>query len=157
MRAARLDVPWCNRSGSATCSPMRRVGFKAVIESWNTIAMSLPRRARYRSAGSPTSSVPPKSIEPPVTRPPSGSMPITARPVMDLPDPVSPTIPRVSPRSSARSTPETGWTIRPPRRISTDRSRIVSTRLPSTGSRAFSKPSLARTIWLSISSTVRRF
>ncbi|MNV89562.1 hypothetical protein D3C71_1838700 [compost metagenome] len=43
-------------------------------------------------------------------RPGSSSSPISEKPVMLLPDPDSPTSPRISPSAKARSTPSTAFT-----------------------------------------------
>src|SRR6266571_1540172 len=79
------------------------VGSSEVSGSWKIIAMSLPRILRRSASGSPTSSLPFSLTEPPTIAPPGGSSPMIDRPVMDLPQPDSPTSPRVSPASIRRS------------------------------------------------------
>ncbi len=56
--------------------------------------MRSPRMARSSLSLRPTSSSP-ASLMDPVTFPPCGTRPITASEVIDLPDPDSPTMPRV--------------------------------------------------------------
>jgi hypothetical protein len=78
--------------------------------SWNTIAMRSPRMARSSRSVRPTSSSPASRMLP-VTCPPRGTSPITASEVMDLPEPDSPTMPRVlsgSTRNDRSSTTRTG-------------------------------------------------
>jgi hypothetical protein len=85
---------------SVICAPMRLVGFSDRAGSWNTIAMSRPRwRCSWRSPR-PTSSSPSKQIDP-VTDAVCGSRPMIARALTVLPDPDSPTIASVRPRSSS--------------------------------------------------------
>src|SRR6476469_6465511 len=89
---------------------MVRVGFSAVIESWNTMATSLPRTWRISLSLSPTSSRPSTFTEPEAMCPPGGSRPMIDRPVMDLPQPDSPTRPSVSPASMCSDTSPTACT-----------------------------------------------
>ena len=48
--------PWCSIIASAIWSPMRSTGFRLLIGSWNTIAISGPRSRRIASAVSPARS-----------------------------------------------------------------------------------------------------
>ncbi len=77
--------------------------------SWNTNCMCCRAASRLRPR-SLVSSVPRKTTEPDFGR---GAC-STARARVDLPDPVSPTMPSVSPGMMSNETPETAWTT-PPR------------------------------------------
>jgi hypothetical protein len=79
-------------------------GFSAVIGSWNTMPIRRPRRRPIAASSRPSSSVPSKRTEP-LARAASGSRPISASAVIDLPQPDSPISPAVSPRSSENDTP----------------------------------------------------
>ena len=63
-RAAPRSTRWCARTASATCAPMRIVGFSDRDGSWKTIAMSAPRWRRMTLSESPSSSSPSKRTEP---------------------------------------------------------------------------------------------
>ena len=90
--AAAASMP-CTPSGSARMSPISRAGFSEVYGSWNTTCRSrLRTRRSLRVAW--LMSLPSKLIFPPVT----GASPRMARPRVVLPEPDSPTRPRVSPR-----------------------------------------------------------
>src|ERR1019366_8433712 len=86
------------------------VGSSEVSGSWKIIAMSLPRIRRSSSSLRPTSSRSFSLTEPLTIDPPGGSSPMIDKPVMDLPQPDSPTTPRVSPASMCRSTLPTACT-----------------------------------------------
>ena len=88
-RAAARAMPLCRRSGSATWSPIVCSGFSAVIGSWNTMPMRSPRSAHIAASSRPTSSRPFRRMLP-ATSAPSGSSPISASAVIDLPQPLSP-------------------------------------------------------------------
>src|SRR5487761_25048 len=121
--ALRRWMRYASRSGLPTV----RVGFSDVIGSWKTMPIALPRRRRSSPAGMVVSSRPSNSIDPPAILPPCGSRPRIDIAVMVLPDPDSPTIPRVSPRATEKLTPSTGTTVPAGAAISTRRSRTVST------------------------------
>ena len=97
-------------SGSSTMSRTLRRGFSDEIGSWKIIWM-LVRTVRMSSPWRDVSSCPPKLIDPLVGR---GSC-MMARPVVDLPQPDSPTRPMVSPGSTSRLMPETALTLSPVR------------------------------------------
>ena len=106
-RAAVRDTCRCARRARAIWLPTVNAGFKLVIGSWKIIEICAPRTRRIASPDSPTSSVPSKLIEP-VTRPllwPTS--PITASDDTVLPDPLSPTRPRVSPAPIVNPTSST--------------------------------------------------
>ena len=73
----------------------RRTGLSAACESWNTIAMSRPRTSRISASAGPE--VAPPTHRARGARPGSGSSRMIDRPSRDLPDPLSPTIPRIRP------------------------------------------------------------
>src|SRR5215469_6710890 len=86
------------------------VGSSEVSGSWKIIAMSLPRSLRSSASGRAASSRPSSLIDPPTILPPGGSSLMIDRPVIDLPQPDSPTSPSVSPGSMCRSTLPTACT-----------------------------------------------
>ena len=89
---------------------MGMVGLSEVMESWKIMATSLPRTSRICFSVRLTRSRPLSLIDPPTMWPPLGSSLIIDSPVMDLPQPDSPTRPRVSPVPMARLTLPTAWT-----------------------------------------------
>ena len=89
---------------------MGMVGLSEVMESWKIMATSLPRTSRICFSLSLTRSRPLSLIDPPTMWPPLGSSLMIDSPVMDLPQPDSPTRPRVSPAPMARLTLPTAWT-----------------------------------------------
>src|SRR2546421_529057 len=60
--ASRFDMPAWMRATSAIWSPTVKTGLSAVIGSWNTIAMRLPRTCCMSPSGSVTRSRPSKRI-----------------------------------------------------------------------------------------------
>ena len=101
---------WCQiERPSRTMSLTLRRGLSEEIGSWKIICM----RVRIRRISSPervVRSVPSKTTLPVV----ACSSCMTARPVVDLPQPDSPTSPRVSPSRTSKLMPETAWTFCPP-------------------------------------------
>ena len=89
----------CARIASVICAPIRMVGLRERAGSWNTIAMSAPRRRRISRSDRPTSSVPSNRAEP-LTSAVGGSSPINARELTLLPDPDSPMIASIRPGAS---------------------------------------------------------
>src|SRR5690349_4382194 len=86
----------------------RRTGLRVIIGSWKIIAISAPRIARIRSGDAAVSSSPLNLIELPSTMRPGGSIsPRIEKPVTVLPEPDSPTRPRISPGATSKSTPST--------------------------------------------------
>src|SRR6185436_4308387 len=80
--------------------------------SWKIIAMRPPRSSRRRSGRACSRSSPSKSTWPAAMRPGGcGTRPMIASAVTLLPQPDSPTRPRVRPASSARLTPSTAGTV----------------------------------------------
>jgi pantoate--beta-alanine ligase len=102
-RAAAADETRpCTTNGSATQSAMVISGLKLVAGSWNTnpIRGRIGRSSRSRT---PFISTPSTSSDPPVTL----VSPATARPIVVLPEPDSPTRPSTSPGRITKSTPST--------------------------------------------------
>ena len=81
-------------------------GFSDAYGSWKMICMS---RRSFCISPPPAfiTSMPSKVTEPDV----ASMRRSTARPVVDLPQPLSPTRPRVSPFSTAKLTPSTAYTV----------------------------------------------
>src|SRR5690349_5142482 len=95
-------------STSAIWSPTRSTGLSAVIGSWNTIAMRVPRMARRSASDLVVSSSPSSRIEPLSTAIAAfGNSPITACAVTDLPEPDSPTTQTISLEPTVRLMPRT--------------------------------------------------
>src|SRR5581483_2374754 len=100
----RLTTP-CTTSGSPTRSRTFMRGFKLAYGSWNTSCMSR-RRWRRLSPSTCVMSFPLNVIVPAAM----GTRRRMARPVVVLPEPVSPTRPRVSPRKISNETSSTACT-----------------------------------------------
>jgi hypothetical protein len=130
LRACAFVRPRCSCSGSPTWRAMVCTGFSAVIGSWKIMPMRLPRIWHICFSGRPTSSWP-SSLMLPVTWALEGSSPMSDITVIDLPQPDSPTMPSVSPRSSENEMPRTACAgprcvCRPIWRLLTSRRGIVS-------------------------------
>ena len=98
-------------TASAICLPTFMTGFRLVIGSWKIIAMSLPRTARMSASFRVRRSLSPSMSDPSTTLPGgSGMRRISDRAATVLPEPDSPTMPIVSPRSSVKLTPLTAFT-----------------------------------------------
>src|SRR5438270_5069356 len=109
-RASRAVTSRWRRMASAICSPTVNTGFGEVIGSWKIIDSLSPRRLRSRSSESFSRSSPSNSISPAAMRPGGGTNPMMLSAMTLLPQPDSPTMPSVRPRSSRRSTPSTALT-----------------------------------------------
>ena len=105
-RASERLVPAWITSVSATCAPIVRTGFSAVIGSWKIIAMRRPRIPHIAASSSANRSSPSSRAAPPRCAP-SGSSPITASAVIDLPEPDSPATPKICPGAIDRLTSRT--------------------------------------------------
>ena len=113
MAWSRFIFRW-KRSGSVIWRPTRLTGLSDVIGSWKTMAICVPQKWRCSALGSvPTSR--PSNLTEPVMLAVRGRMFMIERTSTDLPEPDSPTTPRVSPRSrvndtssTARSSPRDG-------------------------------------------------
>ena len=91
---------------STICSLMRNTGFRLVVGSWKIMPMRRPRSARRVASSALSRSCPSNRISPcTYSAGGEGNKRETDRPVTDLPQPVSPTSPHTSPRSTARSMP----------------------------------------------------
>jgi predicted glycosyltransferase len=110
-RASAAETLSCANTVSIICVSMRRTGFSVIIGSWKIIAMRLPRRSRSSGSGSLVRSRPLNRIEPPAMRPGASSSPMIENPVTDLPEPDSPTSPRIRPAVTVNETPSTARTV----------------------------------------------
>ena len=133
--APRAGLRPCSAIASATWRPTLCSGFRLVIGSWNTIP-AVPPRTASSAPGGASSMDRPSSVTAPVQPAPGGSSCRIDNAVSDLPDPLSPTSARVSPRSSVKLTPST--TRRGPN--ATDRSRTSSIRAACAGQRRRALP-----------------
>jgi hypothetical protein len=107
-QAALAEVRSWTRTTSAIWSPTLNTGFSAVIGSWKIMAMRRPRTARSSRSGRPSRSRPSNSTSLPASMRPGGRMSrSTESAVTDLPHPLSPTMPSVSPGSTSKETPST--------------------------------------------------
>src|SRR6476659_8593085 len=122
--SARFIFRW-RSSTSVICVPILSVGFSEVIGSWKIIEISLPRMFSSSDSLRPTSSRPSNITEPPTTFPGGCTMPMIELAVTDLPQPDSPTIPSVFPRSSSNEIPSTARTS-PSRVLNTVRRSLTS-------------------------------
>ena len=84
-----------------------KTGLSEVMGSWKIMEISSPLMARRRSGEAPRNSSPLYSTDPPLTRPGGGTRPKRLKAVMVLPQPLSPTRPRISPGIISRLTPST--------------------------------------------------
>src|SRR5215204_4625152 len=91
-----------SRSGSTSVWPIVRAGLSDEYGSWNTTRRSATTRLRCLSDIEVMSS--PCSLTVPAV---GGCRPTTALPIVDFPEPDSPTSPRVSPGAMSKLTPST--------------------------------------------------
>src|SRR3954469_11353508 len=90
---------------------MVKAGLSEVIGSWKIIDSRAPRSSLSRAGGSFSRSSPSKRTSPARMRPGGcGTSPMMLSAVTLLPQPDSPTIPSVRPRSTLKSTPSTART-----------------------------------------------
>jgi hypothetical protein len=105
--ASSLSIPKWVSSTSRIWRPIVKTGFRLVIGSWKIIATSLPRTPRSSSSESFSRSRFSKFAVPEVTLPARARIPSSASEVTLLPQPDSPTIPRVSPGAISNEMPLT--------------------------------------------------
>jgi hypothetical protein len=129
-RASRAETPPWMRAASAICSPIVITGFSEYFGSCSTSEMRAPRIARRVRLDAVSRSIPSKDSRFASSRALGGSRRRMDRPVSDLPDPLSPTMPSRS-RPSAKDTPRTArngpfgvWKVT--RRSSTSSSAVTS-------------------------------
>src|SRR6201991_2828333 len=112
-RATFLFTPgWCTRYASTICEPTVKYGCMALSGSWKIIAILPPRSLRTCSSVAVTNSWSSSQISP-VTL---ALLRVRCRPRMPsevtlLPEPDSPTMPRVLPFSSVNEDSVTAWTM----------------------------------------------
>src|SRR6266850_4181638 len=109
-KAFALDSARCSISGSPTCQPTLKTGFRDVIGSWKIIAIDSPRIPCISDSLSFVRSLPSYRTRPPTMRPGGGISRMTLKAVTDFPHPDSPTMPSVSPALSSNETPSTAFT-----------------------------------------------
>src|SRR5882757_2724639 len=105
--ASFLEAPVCLRNGSPICRPTEWYGDSAVSASWKIIAILLPRSFSSSLSVAVVSSLPSRTISPSIVVLSGLCRPRTVRLVTDFPDPDSPTMPRVVPRSRSKERPST--------------------------------------------------
>ena len=130
LRTSALRMPglWMS-SASASWSPIENIGVRADSGSWKIIEIFVPRYSDISSSVLPRSSSP-LSLMDPVTWALSSSSPMSDRAVTDLPDPDSPTMPRVRPPHRSKFTPRTACTTPASVLNETWRSRTLRTGSP---------------------------
>ncbi len=109
-RAARRFMLRCSSSTSPSCMPTLKTGFRLLVGCWKIMLIRLPRSFRISLSRRVSRSRPSKRTEPAVTLPGGAMRRITDRLVTLFPQPDSPTRPRISPRSTWKSTPVTART-----------------------------------------------
>ncbi len=100
-RALLPERPRWVASTSPICCATVSTGLRLVAGSWKIMAMSRPRTSRICASVSCSSSRSSSRTLPPATKPASGNRRISARAVMDLPQPDSPSSAKVSPACNA--------------------------------------------------------
>ena len=105
LACSRESSRW-KRSGSVIWRPTRLTGLSEVIGSWKTMAIWVPQKWRRSALDSERTSLPSK-LTPPVMFAVRGRMFMIERTSTDLPEPDSPTMPSVSPRSRVNETSST--------------------------------------------------
>jgi hypothetical protein len=113
-QAVARDAPSCTRIGSPTWLPIVNSGFSDAIGSCRIIAIRLPRTWRISASDFCTRSSPSNSIRPPTIRAAGGSTRMIVSASVLLPEPDSPTMPRVSPAWMRSDTSSTARTTRVP-------------------------------------------
>ena len=107
--AAPLATAW--RSSTSTIwSPQVMTGFRLSAGSWKIMPMRRPRTSRIAYSGSASNSVPPCRTLPSGIHAASGSRRMMVSAVIDLPQPDSPTMAKVSPRRISMSMSSSGCT-----------------------------------------------
>ncbi len=109
--ASLFDMCRWYLSDSVICRPIFITGLSDVIGSWKIIAISVPQISRIAGGARSPISWPSNATRPSRTTLRLGSSPMTERDRIVLPDPDSPTMPIVLPRSSVNETPSTARTM----------------------------------------------
>ena len=110
-RASLFDRSRCTRMLSAIWAPTFITGLRAVIGSWKIIAISVAHRPRYSASDRSVMSRPLRRTVPDRSTLRRGVRPMIERLATDLPEPDSPTMPSVLPRSTVRLSPSTARTM----------------------------------------------
>ena len=115
-----------SRSDSVIWRPIRFTGLRAVIGSWKIMLIWAPQTWRSWAGASVVISWSANRTVPLRTTSRTGSRPMMDRERTVFPEPDSPTMPRVSPRSTVNETPSTAWTVPRPVRKAVWRSSTTS-------------------------------
>ena len=108
LRASCFETCWCSTTDSTIWKPQVNTGLRLVIGSWKIIAISSPRIWHILSSSSASKSRPLNKICPDSIRPGgSATSLITERALTLLPQPLSPTMPKVLPLPTENETPST--------------------------------------------------
>ena len=113
--ASALSIVVWSLRDSVIWRSIRTTGLSEVIGSWKTMAILAPQMSRRVASGASTISVPSKRMDPDCVVFDRGRSPMIERDRTVLPEPDSPTMPRVSPRPSSSETPSTA--VRSPRGV----------------------------------------
>ena len=108
--AFRFMPRWIS-STSPIWSPTFMTGFSEDVGCWKIIEIRSPRISRISSSVSLSRSLPSKITSPSSTTPGGATRRMIESEVTLLPQPDSPTRPRISPRRTAKSTPVTALTV----------------------------------------------
>ena len=114
LQAVAREAPSCTRIGSATWSPIVNSGFSEAIGSCRIMAIRFPRTCRISASDFCSRSSPSSSILPLTIRAAGGRTRMIVRARVLLPEPDSPTIPKVSPGLMRSETSSTARTTRVP-------------------------------------------
>ncbi len=117
VQAPRLDTSSWARSVSAIWSPTVKSGLSEAMGSWRIIAMRLPRMARISASDLSRRFSPSKPMDPATIRAAGGRSRMSVSASVVLPEPDSPTMPRVFPASSVKETSSTARVTRVPRAL----------------------------------------
>src|SRR5215472_16256724 len=128
--ASSLLIP-CSRSARCTTLPTLNTGLNAVDGLWKMAAIRRPRRSCSARWDKPVSSVPSSVMLPRTVAPTVCARPSTASVVMDLPEPLSPASPTISPGPIESSSMSTTW--RSPNRTSRSLMASLITRRSASG------------------------
>ena len=108
--ASFFDISRWTMKTSEIWLPTRCTGLSAVRGSWKIMLIFAPRMLRISSSGSFRRSWPRKNTSPLMRASFLVTSPITVRKLTLLPEPDSPTTPRVSPGETVNETPSTALT-----------------------------------------------
>lgn len=111
LRASRRLDLFFSSMASVICLPILTMGFSEDSGSWKIIEILSPRSLCITSSGTRSRSLPSYRISPPSTMALPARMPIIALEVTDLPEPDSPTMASVLPRSRSKEISRTAFSV----------------------------------------------